>query len=366
MAIKLDQKAAVQKTARVRISDVSEALGLTKSTVSRALNDYPDISESTRNRVRSMADRMGYQPLSSAQSIRTGLSKSLGLVIQVADHDAQRPFLAEFLSGLSQGASALGWTLTIAAADGPEATLQTFQSMIRDRKVDGFVLPRTQIDDPRIDLLRDARVPFVLFGRSPDPSDCAWHDVLGEDAMRDAVRHLVQLGHRSIGFINGGMRYTYGPLRLNGYLAAMKEAGLSVIPEHMAQDAVTMDDGAAAALTILSTPQPPTAILCAVDMSALGVYRTAAGLGLQIGRDISVIAYDGIQDGAHVVPPLTTYAVDYTAAGRNLSALLIRRIKGEPPEALRETVQARFLDRGSAGSPEQSTKRLAQMIAQRL
>ncbi|WP_089269651.1 LacI family DNA-binding transcriptional regulator [Puniceibacterium sediminis] len=362
----MDQKAAVQNRARVRISDVSQALGLTKSTVSRALNDYPDISENTRNRVRRMADKMGYQPLSSAQSIRTGLSKSLGLVIQVADHDAQRPFLAEFLSGLSQGASALGWTLTIAAADGPKATLEMFQSMIRDRKVDGFILPRTQVDDPRIDLLRDARVPFVLFGRSPDPSDCAWHDVLGEDAMQDAVRHLVGLGHRSIGFINGGMQYTYGPLRLNGYLAAMEAAGLPVIPQHMAQDAVTMDDGAAAAMSILSTQQPPTAILCAVDMSALGVYRTAARLGLRIGSDLSVIAYDGIQDGAHVVPPLATYAVDYTTAGRKLSALLIRRIKGEAPEALRETVQAKFLNRGSAGSPAQTSTQMAQTIAQHL
>ena len=117
---------------RVTISDVSDALGLTKSTVSRALNDYPDIAEGTRLRVRRMAEKMGYNPLSFAQAIRTGLPRSVGLVIQMADHAAPRPFLAEFLAGVSQGASAQGWTLTLAAANDPEHTLETFSSMIRD------------------------------------------------------------------------------------------------------------------------------------------------------------------------------------------------------------------------------------------
>ncbi len=348
---------------RVTISDVSDALGLTKSTVSRALNHYPDISESTRNRVQRAAEKMGYRPLSHAQAIRTGLIKSLGLVIQMGDHDAQRPFLAEFLAGLSQGASAEGWTLTIAASNSAEATIATFRDMIKDRKVDGFVLPRTMITDPRIALLREEGVPFVLFGRSPDPTGCAWFDVLGEDAMRDAVRHLVKLGHRQIGFINGGMQYTYGPLRRDGFLAAMDEAGLGVDPALMKENRVTRSEGAIAALEMLTTKNPPTAIVCAVDMAALGVYRAADDLGLKIGADLSVIAYDGTPDGAHVTPPLSTYAVDFTASGQRLSTLLIRRIKGEAPEALRETVQPEFLDRGSAGPPAKQSAELARAIA---
>lgn len=336
---------------RVTISDVSDALGLTKSTVSRALNDYADISAGTRARVRRMADKMGYRPLSQAQAIRTGLTKSLGLVIQLADHDAQRPFLAEFLAGLSRGASADGWTLTLAATDSAESTIETFRTMVLDRKVDGFVLPRTLVADPRIALLRDVQVPFVLFGRTPDPAECAWFDVLGEDAMRDAVRHLVRLGHRTIGFINGGTQYMYAGLRSRGFFDAMSDAGLPVRDAHHREDAVTIAEGAAAARAILSSPQRPTAIVCAVDMAALGVYRAAAELGLGIGRDLSVIAYDGTQDGAHATPPLTTFAVDHQASGQRLSQLLIRRIKGEPVDALRETVAATFLIRGSAGPP---------------
>ena len=134
---------------RVTISDVSDALGISKSTVSRALNEYSDISKSTRTRVRRMADKMGYRPLSHAQAIRTGQTKSLGLVIQLADHDAQRPFLAEFLSGVSQGASEAGWTLTLAASDSQEATLKLFAEMIEGHKVDGFkYLARSFLSSP--------------------------------------------------------------------------------------------------------------------------------------------------------------------------------------------------------------------------
>lgn len=356
--------APIHSSARVTISDVSDALGLTKSTVSRALNEYPDIAPATRLRVRRMADKMGYRPLSHAQAIRTGQTKSLGLVIQLADHDAQRPFLAEFLSGMSQEASAEGWTLTIAATDSPAATIKTFREMIRDRKVDGFVLPRTMVDDQRINLLREAKVPFVLFGRTPDPTDCAWFDVLGEDAMHNAVGHLAALGHRRIGFINGGVQYTYGQLREAGFLAGMSAAGLIADPMHLQENAVTIAAGAFAARQILTTPTPPTAIVCAVDMAALGVYRAASELGLCIGIDLSVIAYDGTPEGANVTPQLSTYAVDYTASGKRLSALLIKRIKGQAPETLRETVQPVFLDRGSAGPPSISSQQLAHAIDQ--
>lgn len=335
--------------ARVTISDVSRELGLSKSTVSRALNHYPDIALGTRRRVEQTAQRMGYRPLAQAQAIRTGLTKSLGLVIQMADHDAQRPFLAEFLAGVSQGASAHGWTLTLAATDGPDHTEETFRSLIADRKVDGFILPRPMIDDPRIALLNEEDVPFVLFGRHEDPGS-AWFDILGEDAMSDAVDRLVALGHRRIAFINGGRQYTYAKLRQTGFLSGMARHGLSVDDPIMSQDAVTIQEGAEAGRVLLASKAPPTAIVCAVDMAALGVYQAAAEQGLRIGADLSVISYDGIPDATHAKPPLSTYAVDFTESGARLSQLLIRRIKGEPVQDLRETARASFLDRASVGT----------------
>lgn len=334
---------------RVTISDVADALGLTKSTVSRALNGYPDISQTTQLRVQRMAKKMNYHPLSHAQAIKTGRTRALGLVLQFSDHDAQRPFLAEFLAGLSAGAHAEGWTLTVAASDSHEDMIETFRALLRDGKADGFILPRAMCDDPRVQLLRQAEVPFVLFGRQEDDADCAWFDILGEEAMYDAVLHLTELGHRRIGYINGGTKYAYAALREVGFRKGMSEAGLAIDPALMVQDVVTMPAGERAAAQLLDQTEPPTAIICAVDFAALGAYEAAAARGLIVGKDLSVIGYDGIPEGAHTRPPLSTFAVDNKAAGERLSALLIRRIRGEAAENLRETALATFLDRGSTG-----------------
>ncbi len=334
---------------RVTINDMAEALNLTKSTVSRALNGYADISETTQRRVKRMAEKLNYQPLSHAQAIKTGRTRSLGLVLQLSDHDAQRPFLAEFLAGVSRGASAEGYTLTVASADNHDHLIETFQNLLRDGKADGFILPRAMVDDPRVTLLRDGNVPFVLFGRQDADEGCCWHDVRGEDAMRDAVLHLNRLGHERIGFINGGLIYSYAKLRRVGFEQGMAEAGLPVDRGIFVEDAVTVKEGAAAGALLLDHPNRPTAIICAVDHAALGVYQAAAARGLKVGSDLSVIAYDGIQEGLHAQPPLSTFAVDTQHSGNRLATLLVRRIRGEPVELLRETVPATFLDRGSAG-----------------
>ena len=161
---------------------------MTKSTVSRALNGYPDIAEQTRLRVERMAEQMGYRPLSQAQAIRTG-KPCLGLVLQVYDHDAHRPFLTEFLAGISYVASREGWTLTVASADSDAATLKVMRQLVEDRKADGFILPRALREDQGR-TPADLSAPFVIFGRTHDDTDCAWYDIAGEDAMREAVLHL--------------------------------------------------------------------------------------------------------------------------------------------------------------------------------
>ncbi|MEO0764888.1 MAG: LacI family DNA-binding transcriptional regulator [Pseudomonadota bacterium] len=334
---------------RVTIGDMAAALGLTKSTVSRALNGYPDISANTKLRVKRMAEELNYMPLSHAQAIKTGRTRSLGLVLQLSDHDSQRPFLAEFLAGVSEGASTEGYTLTVASADNDLHLIETFRNLLRDGKADGFILPRAMVDDLRVSMFRDADVPFVLYGRQDNDTGCAWFDVRGEDAMHNAVVHLAQLGHQRIGFINGGLIYNYAGLRRDGFARGMAACGLKIAREHVFEDAVTAEDGMRVGAQLLDLPNPPTAIVCAVDRVALGVYKAAAARGLKIGTDLSVVAYDGIHEGGHAQPPLTTYSVDNRQAGVRLATLLIRRIAGEAPEALRETVAATFLERGSTG-----------------
>ncbi|MGR3542069.1 MAG: LacI family DNA-binding transcriptional regulator [Hasllibacter sp.] len=332
---------------RVTIADVAEAMGVTKGTVSRALNGHSDIAEATRIRAMRTAERMGYRPLGSAQAIRTGRCRALGLVIESDEHDAHRPFLSEFLAGLSEGAAAEGWTLTVASAPVGGA-LATYRRLVSDRKADGFVLPRTRLDDPRVAMLRAAGVPFVLFGRHGDPAGCAWHDIDGAAAMRGSVLRLAALGHRRIAFVGGGPGHAYSRLREGGFRDGMAQAGLPVGAGHVVHGALDRDGGAAAAGRMLDGPSPPTAFVFATDAAALGLWRAARERGLAVGRGLAVIGYDGAAEGAHAEPPLATWQVDYHAAGLRLAAHLIRRARGEPPEGLRTLAPARYLVRGSA------------------
>ena len=333
--------------ARVTINDLAAELGLAKGTVSRALNGYPDIAEATRLRVARAAERLGYRPLAQAQAIRTGRARALGLVLNAGRSDAHKPFLTDFLDGISRGASEESWTLTVATAEDEADETATMTRLIAERKVDGFILPRTKLRDVRIELLREQAVPFILYGRTGDASGCAWFDISGEEAMRDAVLRLAGFGHRRIGWLGGMPDFNYTHLRREGFLSGMAEAGLVPEPGLMADGVFTVEDGAIAGLRLLDHPEPPTAIVCALDVAAIGLYRAAARAGRFVGRDLAVISYDGSPEAAVADPPLTTYAVDTRAAGRALAAMLIARIRGTPPEELRRVVPARLIPRAS-------------------
>ncbi|PRY23843.1 LacI family transcriptional regulator [Aliiruegeria haliotis] len=347
---------------RVTISDVAQELGLTKGTVSRALNGYADISESTRNRVLHAAEAMGYRPLSHAQAIRTGKVRSVGLVLQLNQHDGHRPFLQDFLSGISEAASAADWTMTMATASSDEDTQRLLAKLVAEHKADGFILPRTYMVDARAEFLRAEGVPFVLFGRTRKEEGCAWFDVESEAAMEEAVRILHGLGHRRIGFVPGSREYTFSVIRQEGYEAGLRRCGLPFDSDLVGRDALSRASGAEATRALLSLPEPPTAIVFCVDRAAIGAYEPAHLAGLAIGHDLSVISYDGIPEGGLVSPKLSTFSVDMKHAGERLAQLLIRRIEGEAPETLRETVRARFLARGSHGQPALSSADVARRV----
>lgn len=347
---------------RVTISDVSHAMGLSKSTVSRALNDYPDISEATKKRVSIAATRLGYRPSPQAQSLTTGLARSVALILSVTGDSVQKASLPELLDGLSWRLGQDNWTLTVATAAGDDNDLALYRRLISERKVDGFILPRTRNNDPRIDLLRAENVPFVLYGRTREPDGCSWFDFAGERAMRKAVERLAGFGHDRIAFIGTEDKYFMAGLRHQGFLNGMVTRGLNPDPALIRSGAMTADAGAEITRELLALASPPTAIVCAMDAVALGACSVIRDAGLKIGEDVSVIAYDGIPEGAITKPGLTTFASDSRDAGVNLADLLMRRLRGEPVENLRLVKDAEFVARKSDGPPRISPRELAERL----
>lgn len=354
--------AAAAARRRITINDLADDLGLAKGTVSRALNGYPDIAEATRLRVRRRAKAMGYQPLSQAQGIRTGRTRSIGLVFRTDLPNAQRPFLSEFLAGITQRASSENWTLTVATAASEEELIDVHRRLVDERKADGFILPRTDFNDRRIDILREMGTPFVLYGRTENDSGCAWFDIAGEAAIRAAVLRLHGAGHRRIAYVNGAARYNFSRLRAEGYRSGIAHIGLDDDPDLRSLTAMSHEEGRAATAKLLSLPVPPTAIVFATDRGALGAWEAARDHGLTIGRELSIIAYDGIPEGIYAEPGLTTFDVDSHHAGDRLAALLIRRVRGEAAEDLRELAPAKLVSRGSDGPPLLTPANLADRL----
>ena len=193
-----------------------------------------------------------------------------GLVLQTDIKGAQRPFLSDFLAGITSAASAEFWTLTVATSAGGEEMLSALRRLANERKSDGFILPRTRFDDARVRLLRELDVPFVLFGRVGNPDRCAWFDILGEEAMRDAVLRLAAHGHRRIGFVNAAEEYNFSRLREEGFRAGMAQAALALDESLMVGEAMSREAGRDATRRLLGAALPPTAIVFAVDLAALG------------------------------------------------------------------------------------------------
>ena len=352
---------------RVTINDLARHLCMSKSTVSRALNGYSDISESTRKRVERTAQRLGYRPLSHAQAIRTGRVRAIALVLQNDEPDQHNPFLQEFLAGACEAASDLGWTVTISTAKSDQDMDAVLNRLIEERKADGFILPRTKVTDPRVQLLRRLGVPYIMFGRTGHgqkqiDTDSSWFDISGETAMRNAVIRLVELGHQRIGYVGSDPKFNYSQLRREGFTGGLHATKLQADPDLLRAGARTREEGATETRALLQLNQPPTAIVYATDMAALGAYRAITELGLTVGKDVSVVGYDGVPESQYERPALTTYDVDTRTAGERLASLLIRQIRGEPAEQLRELQEAQLVERDSDGPPALSSTELAAKI----
>ena len=351
---------------RVRISDVAQHLGLTKGTVSRALNGYPDIAEATRVRVQKAVRDLGYRPTPSAQALRTGRARALALVLELDAHDQFSPFLAEFLGGGTQAASAEGWSLTVAsAAYGPQMR-QVVDRLIEEQKADGFIIPRTRVEDDRIIHLGEKQVPCVLYGRTGQTGDKAtahsWFDIDGFDAFRRATLRLAEQGHTRIGFVGFDESFKFTHLREDGFKAGLAEAGLTCDETLIWRGAMNTIGGWQATRDLMALDRPPTALVMTTDEVALGAYEAASEIGIEIGKDLSIIAYDGIPRGRLTRPRLTTYRVDNAAAGAALAGLLIRQLRGEEPRQLREIAHATLQPGGSDGPPALTSAQLASKI----
>ncbi len=321
----------------MRLKELAQHLGLSQTTVSRALNGYPEVKESTRKLVFEAAQRLGYRPNASARRLATGRVGAIGIVLRGSDELG--PHMNEFLGGLSERLSDQEIDIVLITVSSFEEELAAYRRAAASKKVDAFVLHSPHVRDARVDLLLDLGLPFVLHGRTDVGRPHAWLDIDNQGAIERATSHLLDLGHRRIALINGIRGRTFAEHREVGYRAALDGRGIPVDPALIANAVFTDEVAFRIAQSMLELRPRPTAFIPGSMMTALGIFRAIRQAGLALGRDVSMIAHDDVfpyLNADNMYPTMSTTRSSIRAAGVRIAELLMQLIGGKPAHTIHE------------------------------
>ena len=337
----------------MNLRELSEQLGLSQTTVSRALNGYPEVNERTRARVEQAAREFGYTPNQRAKSLATGRSMQIGHVIPYSNqHEMVNVVFADFIAGAGEVYAENGYDMLLSVVQDDEEAA-AYAKLVSKGAVDGFIIHGPTIDDPRIPLMQELGVPFFVHGRSSNVSEPYPHlDVNNLRAFQRGTEFLLDLNHQRIGLINGIEEMDFAYRRRSGYEAALKDRGIALDPSLLETSEMSEPHGYAAASAMLAQPNPPTAFLASSIISALGVRRAVEERGLQMGRDVSIVCFDDaisyLPNGADE-PIFTATRSSVRSAGRRCAELLMEIIKNPDQPAPTELWEAELVVGNSTG-----------------
>ena len=337
----------------VNINDIAERAGVAPATVSRALNGYSDIAETTRERILSLASELNYQPSSRARQLARGWVETIAFVLPALSRRGNDPFLSDILDALAAALAERDYDLVFATVRDEEDELDVYRRLIAARKCAGFIVTNSRDDDPRIKLLSDMKVPFVVYGRASIPVPYAHLDMDNEAGIAGMVDHLVALGHQRFAYLDLDETATFARLRRSGF-----ELGITrnAVPDEkiaVVRVAHTSAGGLSAisALFDASNSHRPTAVVCPADVVAIGAIQGLSSRGYSVGRDVSVTGYDGVPLGAFTSPPLTTMSQPTQEVGQRLVDILFQVMEGADPAQFRDVLIPTLVRRASDGSP---------------
>ncbi len=336
----------------MNLKELAEHLGLSQTTVSRALNGYPEVGEATRRRVLEQAHNLGYRPNAHARRLATGRSHAIGYVFPSDRSIIIDPIFSDFIAGASDFQAINGYE-TLLHAGGQEDEMDVYRRYAEMGLVDGVIVQAPHVDDPRIALLNGLGLPYVVHGRLNDTEEgYAWLDIDNRGAFRKATKLLLDLGHTRIGLLNGLEYLTYAWHRRQGYEQALLDKGLSIDPAIIFAGLMTEENGYRHALRMLRLKPRPTALVLSSMMMVSGALRAVHELGLTVGKDVSLIGHDDglpFLNAEGLVPSLTTTTSSIRAAGARVAELLLARVENPDDEMAHELWNVDLILRGSTG-----------------
>jgi len=311
---------------RVGIRELAAEVGLSVSTVSRAMNARGDVSPATVDVVRAAAERLGYRPNQSGRTLRRGATGTVALVIQTNTARTQmgETFYFNLSIGLQPALAAQSLDLVLLPVGPAQDPFDYLVSIVDRHIADAYVITNVARVDPRVDLLAEREVPFVALGRGGSAVKHSWFDLDFDTVARDSVARLTAAGHTRIAMaadnsdVNSTQEYE------RGFRSALEKRGLQPHSEIRVPD--TPHGGAQLAERLLEMPEAPTAVMLAQETLALGLYRRLEQAGVRAGRDLAVIGFRKNPVCEFLTPALTSFEVSLPAYGRRLAEIVLDRL----------------------------------------
>ena len=334
----------------VTIKDIAKVANVSHTTVSRALRDHPAIAPRTAERIRQIAEDLGYIPNTAARGLKTSRSGILGVIVRrIVD-----PFFSEVLQGIEDVLQAHSYSLFLAASHrDPDRERVIIQAM-SERRVDGVIICSTQVSQQQQRRLAAFNVPTVLINNQA-PEDVTHSIYLDAvSGSREVTEYLVGLGHRRIGYL-GNLRGGRTNIdRLRGYRQALNTAGIRQRPDYLQEASSGLAAGGAeAASAFLRLSEPPTAIVCYNDVMAIGALQVLQSAGVKVPEQCAVTGFDNIELSAYVTPPLTTFSQPKYELGREAALMMLRLLESSDGDAGDDvrTLRGTLIIRSSTAPP---------------
>lgn len=322
----------------MNLKSLAKNLGISETTVSRALNGYPEVSERTRARVLAAAQEAGYRPNPMARSLASGRTNVVGIIHQLQGNDLADPMFMQIVGGMVEALEARQMDLIMAPVS-PANELRAYQHMVKERRVDGLIVVRTRLYDERIAYLAKQGLPFVAHGRTRVNEPHAWFDYDNEAGMRIAVEHLLAHSHQRIALISAPLDMNFARQRFDSFRQCLEHAGITADPRHFIEDSNDRRSGYLAMQQLLAARPAPTAVIVDNHMSGVGAMRALLDAGVEIGRNMSVIVWGRMEDSLAGYNVTTIDQPHPDKAGAKMIEMLLALQAGTPPSELQELWQ---------------------------
>jgi LacI family transcriptional regulator len=334
----------------MNLKSLARNLGISKTTVSRALNGYPEVNEKTRERVLNAAKEAGYEANPMARSLAVGRTNVFGIIYPLLASDLGDPMFLSVVGGMAASLEKSKMNLIIAPVS-PQNELPSYEHMVKGKRVDGLIVSRTMVHDERIAYLVKKGFPFVAHGRTDLAQPYAWFDFDNEAGIRMAVESLLGLGHQRIALMSAPLDLNFACQRKDSFMATMAKAGLAVDPRHLVDNTLDRRTGYQAMQDLLACSPRPTAVIVDNHLSGVGAVRALRDAGIEIGREMSVIVWGSIEDSIVGLNLTTIDQPDADLAGGKMVDMLQALVGGTPASELQVLWQPKLLAGETVGRP---------------